>query len=262
MSTLIAIISGLGLLTFAIIEQGGISFFLNLPAAMITIGGTMVAVFISYPLPQVIKVFKVIANVFRGEFQNPAHLIGLLVGLSYKVRQESLLSLEAEAKKTGNRFLRLGIELIVDGHPPEMVREVLQTEIDYLHVRHVAGEQILRRAASYAPAFGLIGTLIGLIAMLKGLANVSAESVGPAMAVALVATFYGAMTANLFLLPLAEKLRARTNEELLHLKIITEGILLIQAGMNPRVVEKKLNSFLPPQLRLLHHKKYMKAKEQ
>lgn len=262
MSTFIAILSGLILMTLAIVDQGGLAIFINLPSVIITIGGTMVAVFISYPLPQVVKVVKVVANVFRSDFQNPAHLIGLVVELSYKARQESLLSLEAETKKAGNRFLKLGIELVVDGHPPEMVREVMQTEIDFLQFRHVAGEQILRKAASYAPAFGLIGTLIGLIAMLRGLANVSAENIGPSMAVALITTFYGAMMANLLLLPLAEKLRARTNEEVLHLKIITEGILLIQSGVNPRIVEKKLNSFLPPQLRFLHHKKYMKAKEQ
>lgn len=256
MSTFLAILSGCALFFIAIIGQGGISVFLDLSSFMITIGGTVTATFISFPLPRVLRVLGVLTNAFRRDFKNPSSVIGTVVRLAVKARQQSLLALDEEAAKTSNRFLRLGLQLVVDGHPPELIREVLTTEQQTLQVRHLSGEQIFRTAGKYAPAFGLIGTLIGLIAMLRNLGSGGVDKMGPAMAVALVTTFYGALLTNLVLFPLAEKLRSRTNEELLQVSIITEGVLMLQAGINPRLVETKLNAFLPPEVRASHVHKY------
>jgi len=259
MSTFIGIISGFTLLFMAIFSQGGFMVFVNKNAFMITMGGTIAATFISFPLPRVMSVTKVLINIFKQDIQKPSTYIGRVVNLAFQARKESLLSLDKETKKIRNRFLRKGIEMIVDGTPPEMIKEVLETEMNFLNTRHMAGEHIFRTAGKYAPAFGLIGTLIGLIAMLRGLGGASdANTLGPAMAVALVTTFYGAMLANLFLIPVAEKLRSRTDEEILQIQIITEGILMIQSGTNPRIIEQKLNSFLPPYMRTSYYREMLR----
>ena len=263
MSTVIGIVSGVTLLFLAIFQQGGFMVFVNKNAFMITMGGTFAATFISFPLPRVMSLMGVLLNIFRKDIQKPSTYIGRIVSLAFKARQQSLLSLDKETGKISNRFLRKGIEMIVDGEPPETIKDVLETELDFLNTRHYAGEHIFRTAGKFAPAFGLIGTLIGLIAMLRGLgSNNDINSLGPGMAVALVTTFYGAMLANLFLLPVAEKLRSRTEEELLQAQIIVEGILMIQSGINPRLIEQKLNSFLPPDKRTAYYKAlYKKVKK-
>ena len=140
--------------------------------------------------------------------------------------------------------------MVVDGHPPEMIREILEIEMAAMRARHQDGERIFRTASRLAPAFGLVGTLIGLIAMLRGLSGPgAADSVGPGMAVAMVATFYGAMSSNLLFQPIAEKLRARSEAELLRNRMILAGLLMIQSGMHPRLIELKLNAYLPPEQR-------------
>ena len=266
MTTFIGIVSGVSLLFIAIFQQGGLMVFINKNAIMITMGGTLAATFISFPLPRILSVIKVLTNIFRKDIQKPSAYIRRIVTLGFKARKESLLSLDDEAKKIPNRFLRKGIEMIVDGETPEMIRDVLETDLGFLNSRHYAGENIFRTAGKFAPAFGLIGTLIGLIAMLRGLGSSGdINTLGPGMAVALVTTFYGAMMANLFLLPVAEKLRSRTEEEILQAQIIIEGVLMIQSGTNPRILEQKLNSFLPPDLRISYYKifqkKYKKMEE-
>lgn len=259
MSTLITILSACGLFFLAIVMQGGFAVFFNISAIAVTIGGTIAATFISFPLPRVLRVIGVLGNVFRRDIEASARLIDGIVGLAVKARQHSLLAIEEDMNKVNNRFLQLGIEMLVDGHPAELIQDVLTTEARFMQTRHLSGEQIFRTAGKYAPAFGLIGTLIGLIAMLKNLGSGNIESLGPAMAVALVTTFYGALMANLVLLPVAEKLHARTNEELLDINIVIEGVMLIQGGVNPRIIEKKLNAFLPPEWRETTIKKHQEA---
>ncbi len=255
-STIIGIISGATLLFIAIVHQGGYKIFLNLDSFMITFGGTIAATFISYPLPRVIKVFKVLKNIFKSEKNEYNKYIRLLISLSIKARQNSILSLEADLKKIKNRIISIGLQMVIDGSPPELIRDVLETEIEYMKIRHSEGEQIFRTMAKLSPAFGMIGTLIGLIAMLRSMADIgaTAEAMGPAMAVALITTFYGAMLANLLFIPIAEKLKSMTDNELLLSAILIEGILLIQEGVNPRIVERKLNSFLPPEMRQTHYR--------
>lgn len=263
MTTILGISAGAVLLFYAIFTQGGIEVFISGPALMITFGGTIVSTFISFPLPRVFRVFTILKNIFRKELGDPSAYIAQLVRLANKARKESILSLQNDIRRMNNRFLRVGIELVVDGHHPEMVRDVLETELDSLIARHEEGAYIFRIMARFAPAFGLIGTLIGLIAMLRGLgaAGRGLENLGPAMAVALVTTFYGALLANLLFLPIAEKLTSRSETEVLQIRIIIEGVLLIQEGVNPLILQQKLNAFLSPELRSQHYERLIRSQK-
>ncbi len=254
-STIIGIISGTLLMMIAIIDRGGYKIFIDLSSMMITFGGTFAATFISYPLPRVIRVFSVIKNIFQSEKSEYNKYIGIMVALSIKARQNSVLSLEPDLNRIKNRMIRTGLQMVIDGSPPDLIRDVLETEIESMRMRHSEGEMIFRTMAKLAPAFGMIGTLIGLVSMLREMGDlgVTPEKLGPAMGVAIITTFYGALLSNLFCLPIAEKLRSMTDSELLLSTILIEGILLIQQGVNPRIVEKKLNAFLPPEMRRVHY---------
>lgn len=260
MTTFLGIVVGAGLLFYAIFTQGGIGIFMDAPSFMIVGGGTLAALLMSYPFPRIVRVAKVLIQVFRSDVQTPAWVIKLMVELSFKARQKSLLSLEEDLKRVDNRFVRLGLEMVIDGHPAPLIKEVLDTELDFVEVRHRAGEHIFRTAGKFSPAFGMIGTLIGLVAMLRsmGEGDGAATAVGQGMAIALITTFYGAMATYLFFIPVAEKLRSRSDDEMLVNRIIIEGILLIQAGINPRIIERKLNSFLPPHMRALYYDTMLK----
>ncbi len=262
MSTLIAIVVGIGLMFTAIVTQGSIEVFVSLPALMIVVGGTVASVFISFPLPRVMKVSGVLLQIFKKDLQSPHLIIAEIVKLSFKARQQSLLALEDEMENQKHRFIKLGLEMVIDGNPGQLIKEVLETELDFIQVRHRRGEHIFRTAGRYSPAFGLIGTLIGLVMMLQAFASASAETssitLGVGMSVALITTFYGTMAANLFFNPISEKLRARTEDEVLTTQIIIEGIVLLQAGANPRIIERKLNSYLPPDQRRKHYDKMVK----
>ncbi|HJP17453.1 MAG TPA: MotA/TolQ/ExbB proton channel family protein [Nitrospinota bacterium] len=263
MSTFLGIVSGSALLFYAIIQQGGFAVFVNPPALMIVMGGTLAAIFISFPLPRVLKVAQASLQIFRKDIEKPLWAIAMIVRLAVKARQKSLMSLEKDMKTIRNRFLRMGLEMIIDGHPGEVIRDVLETESDFVQIRHRSGAHIFQTSGKYSPAFGLIGTLIGLVAMMRGLGGGdenAAKQLGMGMAVALLTTFYGAMMANLFFFPIAEKLRSRSEDESLTTRIVIEGILMIQAGINPRMIERKLNSFLPPHLRAKHFDRAVKGR--
>jgi len=259
LTTFLGIIAGVGLLFYAIFTQGGIGIFVSLPSLMIVGGGTFAAVLISYPLPRILRVMGVLMQIFKRDVQTPGWVIKMMVQLSFKARQKSLLSLEEDLKKSDNRFIKLGLEMVIDGHPSALIREVLETELDFVDVRHRAGEHMFRAAGRFSPSFGLIGTLIGLVAMLRGMGGEdTSKAVGEGMAVALITTFYGAMMANLFFIPIAEKLRSRSDDEMLVNRIIIEGVIMIQGGINPRIIERKLNSFLPPYLRAMYYDQVLK----
>jgi chemotaxis protein MotA len=259
-TTFVGIIFGAGLLFYAIVMQGGVGIFWNIPSLMIVGGGTFAALVISFPLPRILKVVGVLLQIFKKDLQKPSWVIKLMVELSFKARQKSLLALEQDLKDIENRVIRLGMELVVDGQPANIIREVLETELDSIQTRHHSGEIIFRQAAKFAPSFGMIGTLIGLVAMLRGLGSSddTAAAIGSGMAVALITTFYGSMMANLFFTPIAEKLRSRSDDEMLVNRIAIEGLLMIQGGVNPRIIERKLNSFLPPTMRESHYDDVLK----
>ena len=243
-ATVIGIVAGFVLITGSIFAGGGIGGFINIPSMMITIGGTIAATLITYPLAQVFSMVNVVKNAVLFKAHSPVEIINMLVSFSQKARREGILSLEQEASEVDDTFLQNGIELAVDGTEPELIREILETDLDKIEGRHKYGQGLFTTMGAYAPAFGMIGTLIGLVQMLRAMDDPSA--IGPGMAVALLTTFYGCIMANLIFIPIAGKLKGRSSEELLMKELMIEGILSIQSGDNPRIVEQRLKSFLAP----------------
>ena len=247
LTTIIGIVSGIGCLLFAILLGAGIVTFIHIPSMLITVGGTFAATLINFPLPEIMRISKAAIKVLKSPTFDPSIPIPLIISYAEKARQSGLLSLEDEMESIEDPFLSLGTRLIIDGTDPEEVRDVMETEMEYLEVRHKRGQQLFLAMAKYAPGFGMIGTLIGLISMLKAMDDPA--SIGPSMAVALITTFYGALMANLVFMPIAGKLRTRTEDESLMNRIILEGIIMIQAQTNPRYIGQKLISHIPPKLR-------------
>jgi chemotaxis protein MotA len=247
LTTLIGIASGLGLVLMAILQGGGVAIFINIPSLMITVGGTIGATLINFPMPKVIGVMKVVKKAFFHKESSPERTIATLVEFARIARREGVLALEERLSGTDDPFFRKGVQLAVDGTPPETIREILTIDLDSLQERHRVGQSIFNAMGTYSPAFGMIGTLIGLIQMLRSLDDPS--KIGQGMATALITTFYGALMANLVFLPIAGKLKVRSEEEVLNKQLIMEGIIAIQSGDNPRVVEDKLKSFIAPEIR-------------
>jgi chemotaxis protein MotA len=221
--------------------------FFNFPSILIVLGGTFGATLIHYPLAEVLRVMSVVKKVFLHKEESPAEIIRTLVKFAEKARREGILSLEQAAESLEDEFLKSGINLAVDGTEPEYIREIMTTEIDNIAERHKGGAAIMEAMGTYAPAFGMIGTLIGLVIMLRNMNDPS--TIGGGMAVALITTFYGAVLANLVFMPIAGKLRLRSAHELLLKELCIQGILAIQSGDNPKIVENKLKAFLSPSKR-------------
>lgn len=216
-------------------------------AVMITVGGSVGALLWALPIDRTLTGFKSISKTFSPPDLNARGAIENIIRLSNLARRESLLALEEPVRDMGDPFLQKGIMLVVDGADPELVRNVLETEISYIESRHAGVRGMWEFWGMMAPAWGMLGTLIGLINMLNQLDDPAA--LGPAMSIAIVTTFYGSLIANAFCLPIANKLRIFSNDELLVKEVLIEGILSIQAGDNPRIIEEKLKSFLSPALR-------------
>ena len=246
-ATLIGIIACFALMIIAITMGGPISAFIDVPSMMIVIGGTIGATFISYPLKDVIGVVGVIKNTFLFKPQDPVAVIAQLVEFAQIARKEGILALEGKVEEIDDPFFKKAIQLAVDGTEPEVMRDILETEIAFIEDRHKSGAAMMEFMAALAPAFGMIGTLIGLVQMLRTMNDPS--TIGPAMAVALITTFYGAVLANVLFSPFSNKLKVRSSEEILVKDIILAGILSIQAGDNPRILEQKLHAYIPPKLR-------------
>lgn len=247
LATLIGIVSAFALVLISIMMGSGLDLFLDLHSAMIVLGGTMGATMIHYPLKDVLGVFKVLKNVFFTQTWSGKALIEKMVDLATRSRKEGMLALESELRTIDDGFMVKGLQLAIDGMEPNAIQEIMETEIDCLQERHRMGAEILNSMATFFPAMGLIGTLIGLIQMLKTMEDPS--TIGPAMALALITTFYGAVGANLVCLPMAGKLRKRSQEETLIKEMVISGIIAIANGENPRIVEQKLHSFVSPSLR-------------
>jgi len=225
----------------------GVATFIHMPSMLIVVGGTFAATLINFPLPEVMKIMKTSMKAFKADDYDPTVIVPIMISYSKMARQEGLLSLENGLEDMQNSFLRGGMRLVIDGTAPEEVRETMETELEYLEERHKRAQLLFSTMAKYAPAFGMIGTVIGLISMLKTMNDPS--TIGPSMAVALITTFYGALLANLVFMPIAGKLKTRTADESLMRRIIMEGLLMIQAQTNPRYVGQKLVAYLPPRLR-------------
>ncbi|MBN1345959.1 MAG: MotA/TolQ/ExbB proton channel family protein [Phycisphaerae bacterium] len=246
-ATLIGLFAGSGLILWAIMSGSDISYFIDSGSVAIVVGGSVATSLISNPLKDFFGVAKVVKNAFFTRASDPKKLIEDLVGYAEVARRDGILSLENATKDIEDDFVVQGIQMAVDGTDPELIEQIMTSEVETLAERHSSGKALLDGVGKYAPAFGMIGTLIGLVAMLQNMDDPS--KIGPGMAVALLTTLYGALMANLVALPLADKLGNRSQEEMLNKAIIIRGVMSIQSGDNPRIVEQKLKTFLPPALR-------------
>jgi len=244
LSTIIGLIAGLLLLGIGMATGGTISIFWNLRSIYITLGGSLAAMLIHFPLTQFVKAWRGVRWAFFARTYSSQEIINSLVGYAEKARREGLLALEDDVSEE-DEFLKKGIQLVVDGTDPELVKNIMDIEISFLETRHQSNKMFFESWGSLAPAFGMTGTLIGLIQMLRGLGE-DVDALGPGMAVALITTLYGVILANLIFIPIAGKLKIRSEEEIIIRRVMVEGILSIQAGENPRIVEEKLKSFLSP----------------
>lgn len=246
-ATIVGIISAFGLVVFAIFMGGGLVLFINIPSALIVGGGTIGATMINYPLGDMLKVVSVVKNTFFSNNTPAIERIKKLVEYADKSRKEGILALEPELKNIKEEFFKKGIQLLIDGMEPQEIREILETEVEFIRSRHELGAELFITMGTFAPALGMIGTLIGLVQMLQTMDDPS--SIGPAMAVALLTTFYGSILANLVCIPLAGKLKTRSKEEMLEKEMTIRGILSLSNGDNPRILEQKLKVFVPPNQR-------------
>ncbi|MGM0409711.1 MAG: motility protein A [Bacillota bacterium] len=240
--TIIGLLMGTGLIIGSIILGGEILIFISLQSAMIVLGGTFGATMIKYSLEELKKIPALLKIVFNDKNMDSEDTIDILVDFAEKARREGLLALEQEAADLNDDFLQKGIQLVVDGTDPELVRSILETKLTFLEERHQKTQGVFNTMASLSPAFGMIGTLIGLIQMLTQLDDPS--NIGSGMGVALITTLYGTILSNLLFTPMAGKLDIVSQEEVLMKEVMIEGILSIQAGENPRIVREKLTAFL------------------
>ncbi|MDR2045094.1 MAG: motility protein A [Clostridium sp.] len=225
-----------------------LDYYWDVTSAIITFGGAFAATLASLSLPDFIAGLKSMALVFKAPSMKTGEIIKKIIDLSNIARKEGLLSLEEASGELDEPFLKKGILLIVDGTDPELVRAIMETELYSIEGRHKTVIGFWETLASMGPAWGMIGTLVGLVNMLYNMSDPSA--IGPAMAVAIITTLYGSLLANWIAGPVANKLKANNGGETLVKEIMIEGLLSIQAGENPRVIEEKLKSFLSPKDRV------------
>jgi len=256
-TTLIGIVVAFGLVIVSILMGGDGTWFINYPSVMIVGGGTMGATLLSYPLSEVLGVFKVAKNVFLHRSQLAGELIPLMSGFAKTARQEGILSFESQLKDIEDPFLARGIQMAIDGMESSAIEDVMSIEIEYLEMRHRLGSEIFTTMGTYAPAVGMLGTIIGLVQMLMQMEDPS--QIGAPMAVALLTTFYGTLLAYLLFLPVAGKLKTRSKQEVQVKQMILEGVISIQSGDNHRVVEQKLKAFIAPAARMLASQEPAKA---
>jgi chemotaxis protein MotA len=248
LATIIGLVLAWGALVGALLMDGGdVKALVNIPAALLVFGGTLGAATISFKMNQIAGLPNILKQAFKEKTQDVAGVIEILVRFAERARREGLLVLEDDVSQVDDEFLQRGVRLAIDGTDPEMVREILTTEIHFLQSRHKVGESIFTTLGGFAPTLGIIGTVIGLIHMLANLADPA--KMGPSIAGAFIATLYGVSSANLIFLPIGNKLKARSQDEVLVREVMVEGILAIQAGDNPRIVEEKLKAYLAPRLR-------------
>ncbi len=241
-ATIIGVCLGFMVVVGAIIAGGGATMFIHIPSLSITIGGMLCATMIHFSLPQFLGIFSIIKKTIFTKIPSQSELIQRMVNYAAINRRDGALALEQEISKVNDVFLVKSLQMLVDGRDCDEIREIMELEIENLSERHGNGKKILEFMGAAAPAFGMIGTLIGLIQMLRSLE--SPESIGAGMAVALLTTFYGAFAANLIFIPLAGKLGIYSQSEGMALAMITEGVCAIARGENPTAVREKMQAFL------------------
>lgn len=241
LATLIGLLGALGLIVASMLMSGELGMFINIPSVVIVFGGSIFAVMAKFGLGQFLGAMKVAGKSFTTKIDDPSELIDEVVELADAARKGGLLSLEG--KEVNSAFLQKGIQLLVDGHEPDVVKQLMSKDKNLAEERHETGAQIFYALTDMAPAMGMIGTLIGLVAMLANMDD--PKSIGPAMAVALLTTLYGAIIANAVTGPIADKLKLRTGEESRSQSLVIDALLAIQSGQNPRVIDSMLRTYLP-----------------
>lgn len=250
LATVIGITLAVALIIGSIVIGGApFSTFIDIPSILVVGGGSLGAVLICFPLRTVMTVPAVTKKVFLNKATDYRSIIDQLVSLAETARRDGLLALESKLDQIANPFIKLGIQMAVDGTRPEVIENILRSEMEAVATRHKDGKNLYDQMGKYAPAYGMIGTLLGLIMMLSNMSDPS--GIGKGMAVALITTLYGSVVANVVCLPFAEKLAFLNKQELLSLEIIIRGIMDIQSGENPRVIQQKLSTFLPPKQRVV-----------
>ncbi len=249
LATVIGLVAAVGLFLWSMVSSSGgdLMAFYDTPSAILVIGGSSFVTLLACRLDRFLALAKICKNAFFARGQKTHELIGQFIKLADTARREGVLALQNVIQQLPNPILANGLQMVVDGTDADTIKQVMEMEADAIDQRHAEGKAILDQMAKYAPAMGMIGTLVGLVVMLKNMEDVS--KIGPGMAVALLTTMYGAIIANVLCLPLADKLSVRHDEEMLHLDIIRAGILGLQAGDNPRLLEMKLSVFLSPKMR-------------
>lgn len=245
LATLVGIIGAVGLIVIAMMMAGEMSMFVDAPSLVIVVGGSFFAAMAKFGLGQFLSAMKVAGKSFIFKIGDLGELIDEIVALADMARKGGLLSLEG--KEVSNKFLEKGIQLLVDGHDPDVVRTMLSKDRSLAELRHINGSAIFAALGDVAPAMGMIGTLVGLVAMLANMSD--PKSIGPAMAVALLTTLYGSLLANVIFLPIADKLKLRMAEEVMMKNLIIDALLAIQSGQNPRIVDSMLRTYLPERKR-------------
>lgn len=244
LATIGGLIGGLGLIIGAIVAGGSLGMFVDVPSILTVIGGATAAIFVNFPISKLLGIAKVLRKALFFDAEDPIAIIQKMVSYAERARKEGMLALEEDSESEPDKFLAKGLRLAVDGTDPQLLSRIMETDLAALETRHKEGKAIFEQLGAFAPAFGMIGTLIGLVQMLANLSDPS--SIGAGMAVALLTTFYGSIIANLVALPIAGKLKARSEEELHTREMIIEGIMSIQSGDSPRIVQEKLKSYLTP----------------
>lgn len=246
-ATITGVFSALILIYVAISSGGAFSIFVNIPSAVLVIGCSIGVVLVHYPFKDFLSSINIFKKTIMVKAVDPESRIAMLVQYAGKARKEGVLSLQSVLNDIDDEFLEKGLQMAVDGQEPETLKEMLEREIDYIAERHDKGAEIFISMGTYAPAMGMIGTLVGLVQMLQTMSDPS--SIGPAMAVALLTTLYGAIIANIICMPVAGKLKIRSATEVLDKTLVAEGLKLILKGENPRIIEQKLHAFVSPKQR-------------
>lgn len=242
--TAIGLVVAIGMLAFAMMSGSSIMIFWDLPSVFITVGGSFCALLVTYSILDIKKIGKLVGESFKDKTLDSGSVISNFSNFSKKARREGLLSLEDEIVELDDEFLKKGLQMVVDGIEPETIKDILELEIGEMEARHQKGANMFSTWGGYAPGFGMIGTLIGLIQMMQNLTD--ATTIAQGMGKALLTTFYGSLLANLFCNPVAANLRNKSAKEIAMREMMLEGILSIQSGVNPRIVEEKLLTYLSP----------------
>jgi chemotaxis protein MotA len=259
LGTLIGLVVSVGAIMLSAVIEGGdagpaaLLRLLNVPGALIVFGGTIGTLLVCFRLENTMKIGQLIGLAFKGNTTNIHELINTLTGFCDVARKEGILALESKVGSIKDKFMQKGFQFLVDGTDPTLLREMLETEIYCMEERHKVGISIFQQAGGLAPTMGMIGTVMGLVNVLANMSDTS--TLGPAISTAFIATFYGVFSANVFWLPIGNKLKVASKEEVAQKQIILEGILSIQAGEHPRVVLEKLLSFVAPDKRANFNKK-------